>query len=74
MTGDGDEDDGKSSSGPTTVTLRPTTSHENKLIRDREYSRRRRNKERASVGTDGDEETTASVGRPRKRTRLNDDD
>ncbi|KAF9049513.1 alpha/beta-hydrolase [Hymenopellis radicata] len=61
INGDGDDaDDGKSSSGPTTVTLRPTTSHENKLIRDREYSRRRRNKERASVGTDGDEETTAS--------------
>ena len=74
MTGEGDDDTDsmKHSSGPGTVTLRPTTSHENKLIRDREYSRRRRNKERA-VTTDNDEESVVAApttGRPRKRARM----
>ncbi|KIY71214.1 NuA4-domain-containing protein [Cylindrobasidium torrendii FP15055 ss-10] len=80
INGDVDDDEHVRGSGPTTVTLRPSTSHENKLIRDREYARRKRAHQRAATAeltTDSESvvsaPTPAPVGRPRKRARVEND-
>jgi chromatin modification-related protein EAF6 len=68
--------------GVTTVVVPPATrnqelsvAHQNKLIRDKEYQRRKRANEKARAATvsDVDEDVVSTSRRPNKRARGTDD-
>ena len=71
--------------GVTTVIVPPATksqeltpAQQNKLVRDKEYQRKRRASQRKSTETGSDEESTASIStssrRVTKRQRMAEDD
>ncbi|KAK7469343.1 chromatin modification-related protein eaf6 [Stygiomarasmius scandens] len=72
----------QTTSGVTTIALPPATrtsditpANQNKLIRDREYSKKRREKMRQSAGTISDDEAIpTSTRRATKRARIADEE
>ncbi|KAK1226302.1 chromatin modification- protein eaf6 [Marasmius sp. AFHP31] len=63
---------------PASKTQELTTAQQNKLVRDKEYQRKRRASQRKSTETGSDEESTASIStssrRATKRQRMAEDD
>ncbi|KAF9267338.1 NuA4-domain-containing protein [Marasmius fiardii PR-910] len=63
---------------PATKTQELTTAQQNKLVRDKEYQRKRRASARKSVETGSDEESAASIStssrRATKRQKMNEDE